>query len=352
MSLLLYTFRRLLALIPILFGVLLLTFILARAMPGNPYLFKLGEHMTGSQKAWYEQQRVLLGLDRSPIEQFFIWLGNLFRGDWGKSITISNNTDVWELIGQKFPKTIELTILSMVFATILGIRAGIISATNRNKTKDTVIRFFALIGVAIPVFWLGLILQYIFAIEFQKMGWPYLPGTLYFDVGIQVGGDHPTVTAITGLPMMDFLLHGRFDLWWDTLKHLILPVFCLSFISLAGITRQTRSSMLEVLELDYIRTARAKGCKEHTVIYKHAWKNAMIPTITVIGLNFAGLLGGAVLTETTFNLQGMGQLAISAINNADYNVIMATVFLMTIIFVMGNLITDILYGIVDPRIRY
>ena len=162
----------------------------------------------------------------------------------------------------------------------------------------------------------------------------------------------PTLPVVTSLRLLDSLILGKFDYFWDTVLHLILPVFCLSFVSIAGITRQTRSSMLEVLELDYVRTARAKGCKEKDVIHKHAFRNALIPTITVVGLSFAGLLGGAVLTETTFTLHGMGRLTVDAIYGVDYDIINASVFLMTIIFVTANLIIDLLYGIVDPRIRY
>jgi peptide/nickel transport system permease protein len=342
MSLLKYTIRRLLALIPILFGVLFMSFTLTRMMPGNPYLFQIqGEHITQSQIDWYNDQVEALGLDKNPVEQFFIYLGRLFSGDWGTSITVQEGAEVWELIGSHFPRTMEITLLSMVFATFFGMKAGIISAVNRNGKKDTIIRFFALVGVAVPVFWLGLLLQYLFAYKID-----ILPGSNYNTVYF---GDP---TPITHLRILDSLLTGEWEMAWDTILHLIMPVFTLSFISLAGITRQTRSSMLEVLELDYIRTARAKGCKEKDVINKHAFRNALIPTITIVGLNFAGLLGGAVLTESTFNLRGMGVLTLRAIQSVDYYVINASVFLMTIIFVTVNLITDIVYGLVDPRIRF
>lgn len=342
MSLLKYTIRRILALIPILFGVLFLTFWLTHEMSGDPWSLMIGEHATNSQKEWVARQKELWGFDRTIIEQFFIYMKNLFIGDWGISLVVKKNTDVWEVISERFPKTLEITILAVIFATVLGIRAGIVSAVNRNHWKDTIIRFFALIGVAIPVFWLGMMLQYVFAI---RLDW--LEATLY-----QSPAYISYKPDITGLRLLDTLLKGDFPVFWDTVKHLIMPVFCLSFITLAGITRQTRSSMLEVLELDYIRTARAKGCSEHQVIYKHAWKNAQITTITIVGLNFAGLLGGAVLTETTFQLNGMGTLTLLAIQGRDYFLINACVFLMTIIFVLANLITDILYGVVDPRIRY
>jgi len=345
MSLLKYTIRRLISLIPILIGVLFLSYVLTRQMEGNPYQYRLSDSARQSEIEWYWRQVELLGLDKNPVEQFFIYLGNLFLGKWGESISLNQGEPVWDLIMESFPKTVEITVLSVLFSAIVGIIAGIISSVHRNTPRDTIIRLIALMGVAIPVFWLGIMLQYIFSYKFDSwVGWS-LPGTLYNNPG-----QSPRI--ITRLRLLDCLLTGRFDLFWDTVRHLILPVFCLSFISIAGITRQSRSSMLEVLELDYIRTARAKGCKERAVINKHAFRNAMIPTITIIGLNFAGLLGGAVLTEHTFNLHGMGVLTLQSINGRDYFVINACVFMITIVFVLVNLITDIIYGIADPRIRF
>ncbi|MHA1887423.1 MAG: ABC transporter permease [Candidatus Helarchaeota archaeon] len=349
MSLLKYTIRRILALIPILLGVMFLTFWLVRAMPSDPWTLMLGDsNLTQSKLDFIEAQKIKWGeIDENgnpvPIfTQFLIYIKNLLTGDWGVSIVVDKDRPVWEVISSRFPKTFEITILAITFSTLIGIRAGIFSAVHRNEWSDTIIRFIALVGVAIPVFWLGMILQYIFAI---KLSW--VDATLYQSPRYLL-----FKSDITGLRLLDSLLKGEFKVFWDTVSHLILPIFCLTFISLAGITRQTRSSMLEVLELDYIRTARAKGCTEKQVIYKHAWKNAQITTITIVGLSFAGLLGGAVLTETTFQLNGMGMLTIAAINAQDYFLINASVFLMTIIFVLANLITDILYGVVDPRIRY
>ena len=347
MSLLKYTIRRVIALIPILFGVLFMSFALTREMPDNPYKFSIGENgfRSDAQRIAYEQDVERLGLNEPVVLQFLIYVGQLFQGEWGLSISLYAGQDVWDILMEAFPKTIEITILSMLFASIIGIRAGIVSAVNRNKPKDAIIRFIALAGVAIPVFWMGLMLQYLLVIKTEIL--PYAtnynsPRVELFYMG----------KSITGLRLLDSLLLRDLNMFKDTILHLILPVFCLSFISLAGITRQTRSSMLEVLELDYIRTARAKGCSEKQVIYKHAWRNAMIPTITVIGLNIAGLMGGAVLTESTFNLQGMGVVTLRAITAVDYYVINASVFLMTFIFVTINLITDLIYGLIDPRIRY
>ncbi|WP_371805033.1 ABC transporter permease [Candidatus Lokiarchaeum ossiferum] len=347
MSLLKYTIRRILALIPILFGVLFMSFVLTRAMPDNPYKALIGDggFKSDAQRQEYLNNVERLGLDKPVISQFLIYVGALFRGDWGTSISMQNGADVWDLLMAAFPKSIEITIYSMIFATIIGIRAGIISAVNRNRPKDTAIRFVALAGVAIPVFWMGLMLQYILVIKGQILPFATNYNSTKYEISY-------VDDKITGLRLLDSLINLDFGMFWDTFLHLILPVFCLSFITIAGITRQTRSSMLEVLELDYIRTARAKGCTEKQVIYKHAWRNAMIPTITIVGLNVAGLMGGAVLTEHTFNLSGMGVTTLLAIRAVDYYVINAAVFLMTFIFVVVNLITDLIYGLVDPRIRY
>jgi len=347
MSLLKYIIRRILSLIPILFGVLLLSFVLTRQMAGNPFLFVLGENVRESERIWYEKQVIKLGLNKNVFEQFFIYIGNLFQGreGWGESISVEQGKYVWDLVMNSFPLTAEITLLAVTLSSIVGIIAGKSSAVHRNTFRDTVIRFIALMGVAIPVFWLGIMLQFIVSYKFRTwIGWS-LPASGYNTSGM-------TPDSITRLRLLDSILTGRFDLLLDTLKHLILPVFCLSFISIAGITRMVRSSMLEVLELDYVRTARAKGCKEKQVINKHAFRNAMIPTITIIGLNFAGLLGGAVLTEHTFNIYGMGILTLDAINSRDYFVIIACVFMITIVFVTVNLITDIIYGLADPRIRF
>ncbi|WP_371805945.1 ABC transporter permease [Candidatus Lokiarchaeum ossiferum] len=347
MSLLKYTIRRILALIPILFGVLFMSFVLTRAMPDNPYKFLIGEggFRSDTQRQEYLNNVERLGLNKPVITQFLIYVGALFRGDWGTSISMNNGADVWDILMDAFPKSIEITIISMVVATIIGIRAGIISAVNRNQGKDTVIRFVALAGVAIPVFWMGLMLQYLLVIKGKILPFATNYNTTAFEITY-------INEKITGLRLLDSLLNLNFPMFFDTALHLLLPIFCLSFITIAGITRQTRSSMLEVLELDYIRTARAKGCTEKQVIYKHAWRNAMIPTITIVGLNVAGLMGGAILTESTFNLAGMGVTTLLAIRAVDYYVINASVFLMTFIFVVVNLITDLIYGMVDPRIRY
>jgi peptide/nickel transport system permease protein len=282
-----------------------------------------------------------LGLDLPLILQYFRYLGELFTGDWGTSVTFAPTKPVFELIGDRLPITIDLTIFSMIIASYFGIKVGVIAATHRNKAQDTIFRGISLFGVAIPVFFLGIMLQYFLSINNQ-----IFPATGHKDYNF-TNPEH-----VTGFYMIDALIAGEIYKVTDYLFHMILPVFCLSFITLASITRQTRSAMLEVLELDYIRTARAKGVKEKDVIHKHALKNSLIPTVTVIGFNIAGLLAGAVLTESTFNLDGIGTLYVQAVTQSDYWLLNAVVFVITIIFVLATLITDLLYAILDPRIRY
>ncbi len=307
-------------------------------MPGDPVLAVLPDRFDPEDyiRAYRE-----LGLHLPIVNQYFIYIGRLFMGDWGVSHVLTQGQPVWDVIMERFPRTFDIAVAAIVIAAFVGLKTGVISATNRNKWKDTVVRGLTLIGVSIPVFWLGLILQFFLSYRLRLF-----PTANYKTPGI---GNPPIITYNR---IIDSLLSGQTYLITDYLHHLILPVFCLSFITLASITRQTRSSMLEVLEQDYIRTARAKGCKERDVINIHARKNAMIPSITVIGLNFGGLLSGAVLTETTFNLHGLGEALISAIQFTDYWLLNAVVFISTLTFILINLSVDLIYGMLDPRIRY
>ncbi len=342
MSLLKYIIRRIIVMIPVLFGVLTLTFILTRLMPDNPVTARLaaaGVHNAAPEVV--QQMKCQLGLCDPIIIQYFRYIGEVFTGQWGVSVSIVHNQEVWDLVMGRMPLTVDLTLFSIVIASFIGIKAGVFSAVHRNRTPDTVVRGLALVGVAIPVFFLGMLLQYTLGYQlhwFEPTG--YLTPT------------NQNPPFVTGFILIDSLLSGQWYLIGDYLWHMFLPVFCLSFIMLAGITRQTRSSMLEVMEQDFVRTARAKGCKEKVVIHSHALRNALIPTVTIIGLSIAGLLGGAVLTEATFGLNGMGKLFIDAILLSDYWVISALVFMITIIFIVANLFTDVIYAILDPRIRY
>jgi peptide/nickel transport system permease protein len=254
---------------------------------------------------------------------------------------VATGTPVWDLIARRLPRTFDLTLFSIIIASYIGIKIGVISAVHRNKARDTIFRGMALIGVSVPIFFLGMLLQFTLGYKIE-----IFPTVGYKQVQY---ADPP---YITGFFLIDSLFGGYFYLVIDYLWHITMPVFCLAFVTIAGIVRQTRSSMLEVLEQDYVRTARAKGCKEKDVIHTHALKNALIPTATVIGLNFAGLLSGAVLTETTFGIYGIGLTLVDAIQKQDYWVLNAVVFVITIIFVITTLLTDLIYGILDPRIRY
>ena len=338
MSLISYIARRVLAMIPILLGVLLITFALSLQLPGSPFNTE-GTKINYVTAGIAEEE---LGLDKAVYIQLGMYVLNILKGNWGNSISMAPGIPVWTYIWSKAPFTIELTVLSQIFSISIGIRAGVFSSVNKDNPKDTFVRFIALLGVSIPIFWLGMILKYFFALQL------HLFPTIH-ELSVYSSME---LIDVTGFHMIDSLLMGRLDIFLDILWHMTLPVFCLAFVGLASITRQTRSSMLEVLELDYIRSARAKGCKEKDVINKHALKNAMIPTITIIGIRIGGLLGGAVLTETTFALDGFGSLMIDAIQNRDYFVINALVLLTTAIFMVANLISDILYGVMDPRIRY
>ena len=336
-----YIVRRLLSLIPILLGVILTTFILSRLIPGDACIALMpGQNNQGTLRE-YMDCREDLGLDLSIWDQMVLYYSDLFRGDWGVSYSIAMNFPVWEIFKEFIGVTFELTLITLFFSSLIGIKTGIISAVHRNKTRDVLFRSIALMGVAVPVFWLGMMMQYVFSVNLH-----WLPPNEYHTIWL----DDPPL--ITGSRLFDSLITGNWVIFFDTVRHLIMPVFCLTFFSIAGFVRQTRSSMIEILQLDYVRTARAKGCKERTVVNKHAFRNGIIPTVTLIGLRFAGLLGGAVLTETTFSLHGIGNLMIRAINGSDYNVLNALVTFLTLIFVVANLVVDILYGLIDPRIRY
>ncbi|NMC04416.1 MAG: ABC transporter permease [Candidatus Lokiarchaeota archaeon] len=306
-------------------------------MAVDPIALMMGNHYDPVQYQFLSHK---YGFDQPVVVRYFVFLGNLFAGDWGQSIVISRGQSVWNFITPIFPRTLELAIFAIVFAAFIGILSGVVSATNRNKAKDTIIRGFSLVGVAMPVFWLGLMLQLLFA---YVLNW--LPSQGYNTVWF------PEPKYVTGLPILDSLLTGELDIFWDRVQHIILPGITLGLVYIASFARQTRSSMLEVMEQDYIRTARAKGCAEHTVVYKHALRNSLIPTTTLIGMDFAGLLGGAVLTEYVYNYKGMGYFLIMAISRGEYFLIIAMVFLLTLIFVLASIITDVIYAYLDPRIR-
>ena len=284
--------------------------------------------------------------DPWPI-RYAVYVSNLLGGDWGYSRSLSE--PVFQALSERFPATLELTIVAIIWTLVVGIPAGIISALKNNKIPDHISRLVALTGVSTPVFWLGLILQLVFFYYFQLIGLPSLPSNGIVDAALAL--DHP-ITKITGLIVLDTLITGNWIMFEDSLAHLVLPSFALGFVSLGVVMRIMRSSMLEVLRQDYIILARSKGLSERVVIYKHALKNAMIPTLTVSGLTIAWLLAGAPLTETVFRWPGIGRLAVDAIGRNDAPLIMGFTLIAALVLVLVNLGVDILYACLDPRIKY
>jgi len=313
----------------------IIVFAIIHAIPGDPALVILGERATPDAIAELNKQ---LGLDKPWYVQYLIYINNLLHGDLGNSLR--TKTPIAQEIAPYFAATLELTFVSMLIAVFFGINAGIISAWKQNSWFDYISMLIALIGVSMPIFWLGLMEQWIFA---QELHW--LPS---------IGRHNPRdpITAVTNLYIVDTILAGRFDQLWVVIKHLILPGIALGTIPMAIIARMTRSSMLEVMRSDYIRTAKAKGMRDFLVVYKHALKNAFIPILTVIGLQTGILLGGAVLTETIFGWPGMGRYIYEAIGFRDYPVIQSGILIIATIFVLINLIVDLLYAFIDPRIHY
>lgn len=330
-----YIIRRLLILIPVLLGMTIIVFSIIHMIPGDPAETILGEKATPESKA---ALRAELGLDQPWYVQYGTYIVKLAQGDLGKSIKTKES--ISKEIGPYMAATAELTVFAMLVAVVIGINAGIISAWKQNSWFDYTSMFIALIGVSMPIFWLGLMEQLVFAIQLK-----WLP---------TIGRMNPRdpVQAITHLYLIDTMLAGRWDQWWEVMKRLILPGVALATIPMAIIARMTRSSMLEVLRSDYIRTAKAKGLSQTLVVYKHAFKNALIPVVTIIGLQTGRLLGGAVLTETIFAWPGVGRYIFEAISSRDYPVIQSGILLIAFIFVIINLLVDILYAAIDPRISY
>ncbi|MGM0834734.1 MAG: ABC transporter permease [Bacillota bacterium] len=330
-----YIIRRILMLIPVLIGMTLVVFSIIHAIPGNPAQIILGQRATKEAMAELTSK---LGLDQPLYIQYFSYIKGLLTGDLGESI--KTKTAISEEIWPYLAATIELSIVALIIAIIIGVNAGIISAWFQNSWFDYTAMVLALIGVSMPIFWLGLMEQWGFAIVLE-----WLPTAGRENV-------RDPVNAITNLYLIDTLLNGRIDQFWDVVRHLILPGFALATIPMAIIARITRSSMLEVMRSDFIRTARAKGLRMFWVIYKHSLKNAVIPVITVIGLQTGLLLGGAILTETIFSWPGIGRYIFDAINYRDYPVIQSGILVVATFFVFINLIVDLLYAVIDPRIKY
>ena len=332
-----YILRRALLQVVVVFGVLTLVFFATKIIPSNPLAVLLG--IEGMQdKALVEQTIKIWKLDRPIWEQYFYYLGNLLRGEFGRSIL--TRAPVLQDLRVRFPATVELAIFGFLIAMVIAIPAGILSAVYRDSIIDHLSRIFSIVGVSGPEWWWGIILLVVFYFFFGFGGSGRLsPGT-------------PYPPFITGMYLVDSLIIGRFDIFLDALSHITLPAIALG-ITRSGLTsRLVRSSMLEVLREDYIKTARMKGLRERVVIYRHALRNALIAPVTYMGFLFGSMLGGAIFVETVFNWQGMGLYLVNAIFASDYPAIQGAVILMAIIYSTANLLVDILYAFIDPRVRY
>lgn len=304
--------------IPILFGITILSFAIMKAAPGDPMALMMDPTISAGDREKFIEK---YGLDEPEHVQYLKWLGNMIQGDFGTSI-VRKGTPVTDLIMARLPNTLLLMLVSTILALLISIPLGVLSARRPYSKLDYGITFTSFIGLAVPNFWLGLILIMFLAVN---LGW------------------FPTGGVMT--------LNADFSLW-DRIHHLILPAFVLATADMAGLTRYTRSSMLDVLRQDYMRTARAKGFKENRVVYKHGLRNGLLPVITIFGLMIPSFIGGAVVTEQIFSWPGLGKLFVDSAFQRDYPVIMAMTVISARLVVIGNLVADILYAMVDPRIEY
>lgn len=328
-----YIIRRLLGLIPVMFGVSLIVFLLLRLTPGDPAVVMLGERATPDTVALLREQ---MGLNRPLYVQYFDFLGHILRGDLGRSII--SHAPIREELAQRFPATAELVFFAMIWGMLVGIPAGVLAAIKRNSFFDFASTVLALLGVSIPIFWLGLMLIYVFAVWLH---WLPPSGQIALEIPFH---------RVTNVYLVDALIGGNWAAMKSVLQHLILPSLVLSTVTMPILTRLTRSTMLEVLSQDYVRTAKSKGLDGRVVIFRHALRNALLPIVTVIGLQVGGLLGGAILTETIFAWPGMGLWMYQAILQRDYPIVQAGVLVAALIFVTVNLLVDLSYGILDPRV--
>jgi peptide/nickel transport system permease protein len=328
--------RRLLLLIPILLGLTLLIFVFIHLLPGDPATTLLGERATPAN---LERVRAALGLDLPLYQQYLNYMTGLLQGDLGRSFV--TNRDVVTDFVQRFPATIELSLAAMIFAITLGIPLGMLTAKRRGGWIDQLGTIAALLGISIPIFFLALMLKYLFAIEF-----PVLPAEGRIDLAAA------RFPRVTNFMTIDALIAMDLEGFLDAVRHLILPGIALGTIPLAIVMRITRASVVEVLSEDYVRTARAKGLPERMIDGRHVLRNALLPVVTVIGLQTGLLLGGAILTETIFAWPGVGRWIYEAVTTRDYQIIQSGVLLLAFIFVLVNLIVDISYALLNPRIRY
>jgi len=332
-----YVLKRLAIAPLLLIGIVTIAFLISRLIPADPLVSIVGERNMGNPTvvAAAEQQ---WGLDKSLPAQYATYMGNLAQGDFGTSFRTKSS--VWDDLTERLPATAELTLAALLFGVVAGIGLGVVAAVKRDRAPDHVARLFALTGSSIPVFWLGLILLFVF---YARLGWLPGPGRL------PPRTDPPA--HMTGLYTIDSLAAGNFSLFWECSKRLIMPAFVLGWGLTGIVSRLIRASMLDELYADYVRTARAKGLTERSVMIRHVLRNALMPTITIVGLSFGALLTGAVLTETIFSWNGIGSYAVEATRTLDYPAINGVCILGGAIFILTSLATDVLYAVADPKIR-
>jgi peptide/nickel transport system permease protein len=330
-----YVLKRILMVIPVMIGVSIVVFALMRVFSPDPAPIVLGQHATQEAvDVWREEK----GLNEPVVVQYWRYITDALRGDLG--VSYYSNTPVTKEIGARFPATIELAVAAIIFASIVGIVLGVIAAVKKNSVIDAASMLIALVGVSIPIFWLGILMIMLFS------------GYLHL---LPTGGRINVLlepTEVTGFYMIDSVLEGNWAAFKDALIHLILPALTLGMYSMAIITRMTRSTMLDSLGQDYVRTSRAKGISEFKVIGKHALRNSLIPVTTVIGLQFGALLGGALLTESVFAWPGIGKFTVDSIMKSDFPMVQGIVLLIAVVFVLVNLAADLMYAYLDPRIKY
>ncbi|MGA0260624.1 MAG: ABC transporter permease [bacterium] len=320
-----------------LLGLLLVTFLIGRVVPVDPVLAMVGDRASASV---YEKARIELGLDRPLLEQFWIYLQKVLTGDFGTSVLTANK--VIDDISRVFPATFELATFGILIGTLVGIPLGVMAAVRRGSLSDQFVRIFGLVGYSAPIFWLGLLSLLIF---YAKLDWTAGPGRL------DISYDY-IVSPETGLLLLDSALQGEWEVFRNTFSHIILPASLLGYYSMAYISRMTRSLMLNELNQEYIVTARVKGLSESRIIWGHALRNAAVPLVTVIALSYAKLLEGSVLTETVFAWPGLGQYLTNSLQNADMNAVLGSTIVVGVVFVGLNLFSDLLYRLLDPRVRF
>jgi peptide/nickel transport system permease protein len=318
-----------------MWAVATLTFLVLRIVPGNPLQLVASQMLDVAQ---LERVAAEWGLDQPIWTQYTVFMGNLIRGDLG--ISLNSGVSTSRLLFERVPPTIELALTAMIISTVIGVAAGILSVITRSRLLDAAVRTFAILGLSIPLFWVAILLIVIFSVN---LGW--LP------VGGRIAAGMPYQT-ITNFMFIDHLLTGNWAALGSFLRHLTLPGLAIGLTSAGFVARLTRSAMLEVMRTDYIRTARAKGLASRTVNLRHAFRNAMLPVITLQGLQFGALLGGAVITENVFAWPGVGRLLLTGILQRDYPVVQGTVIVVAFAYVVMNLLVDLLYPVVDPRLRH